>query len=160
MKIEVGDLIRRGNTTYEVVKVEKDCVQASVFGGWKINLFNKDDLKPEEIYREYKENDSEEIKDYYIELLNECKNLRQAKNSDYGDSFESTIDLFGFCTGFGIIRNKLWRAINVMLKQDQTVKDDALSDEIRDVANYLLLLGAHVRRKEENGEEINFYGIK
>ena len=160
MKIEVGDFIVRNGITYEVVEVQKDYIQATTPGGFKFNFFTKDDLEPREVYKTYKEKDVEETKDYFIELLNECKNLRQAKNSDYGNSFESTIDLFGFCTGFGIIRNKLWRAINVMLKQDQTVKDDALSDEIRDVANYLLLLGAHIRRKEENGEEINFYGIK
>lgn len=163
LNINKGDLLIDNKNIYLIVDADGPYVQGVCVGDDpdkcitknKEYIDKKNVLSKELGYKPLSTDIKE--KDDYKALIEECMSLREAKNADYNDSFESTLDLFGVSVGFGIIRNKLWRAIHVIKKGDQTVKDDAFSDEIRDVANYLLLLGAYVRGKEKQGKSINFY---
>lgn len=75
----------------------------------------------------------------HAELCDGLKALTAQKNAAYGDSFHQTIEEFG--PGSLIIRlsDKYNRVKALLTNPDITAGDEAITDTLRDMANYCLL---------------------
>lgn len=93
--------------------------------------------------------------DYYIEYLEAMKATRKVKNADYGNSFNRSIDKFGYVSAFSRIEDKLSRAINLINTGKAEVSDEAIEDSLIDAANYLVMTAADIKeRKDKNNKLI------
>ncbi len=76
---------------------------------------------------------------HHAQLCDDLKALTAQKNAAYGDSVHQTIEEFG--PGSLIIRlsDKYNRVKALLTNPDITVGDEAITDTLRDLANYCLL---------------------
>ncbi|WP_048327828.1 nucleotide modification associated domain-containing protein [Streptococcus dysgalactiae] len=69
-----------------------------------------------------------------------------AKNADYGNSFEKSLDDLGIVAGVVRIGDKYNRVCN-LIKNKQNVSE-SISDTLNDMANYCMMLAAWLEGKE------------
>ncbi|MDD3582243.1 MAG: nucleotide modification associated domain-containing protein [Desulfobacca sp.] len=75
-------------------------------------------------------------------ILNEMAAIHEAKNADYGNSFELSARLLNQPIVVGLLHrmtDKLARACHLAGGADPQVKDEALRDSLLDLANYSVL---------------------
>lgn len=74
------------------------------------------------------------------ELAKEITELYRRKNADYGDSFNRSLDRYGFVAAFVRMGDKLNR-LNalVKLRQERKVKDESVTDTLLDLASYAIM---------------------
>jgi len=85
-------------------------------------------------------------------VLERMAAIHQAKNADYGNSFELSARLLGRPVVEGLLHrmcDKLARACRLAQGRDPQVKDEALADTLLDLANYAVLALLSL----ENGSE-------
>lgn len=70
-----------------------------------------------------------------------------AKNADYGNSFEKSLDDFGIVAGIVRIGDKYNRVCN-LIKNKQNVSE-SLSDTLNDMANYCMMLSVWLEDENE-----------
>lgn len=80
-------------------------------------------------------------------ILDEMRDTYINKNSDYGDSFDKTIDEFGLVAPAIRMSDKLNR-FKKLIKAQQNVKDESIEDTLLDLANYAVLTLMHIRNEE------------
>lgn len=80
-------------------------------------------------------------------ILDELRDTYINKNSDYGDSFDKTIDEFGLVAPAIRMSDKLNR-FKKLIKAQQNVKDESIEDTLLDLANYAVLTLMHIRNEE------------
>jgi len=80
-------------------------------------------------------------------ILDEMRDTYIDKNSDYGDSFDKTIDEFGLVAPAIRMSDKLNR-FKKLIKAQQNVKDESIEDTLLDLANYAVLTLMHIRNEE------------
>lgn len=71
-----------------------------------------------------------------------CQELTETykkKNSDYGNSFENSLDKHGFIAGIVRMDDKMSRLISLNSKNEQLVLDESLRDTLMDLANYAIM---------------------
>ncbi|EPU45475.1 nucleotide modification associated domain-containing protein [Streptococcus agalactiae] len=71
-----------------------------------------------------------------------------AKNADYGNSFEKSLDDFGFIAGVVRISDKYNRLYN--LTQNKQNVSESLSDTLNDMANYCMMLSVWMEEEERH----------
>lgn len=76
--------------------------------------------------------------DRFIDISLEMRDIYQAKNSDYGDSFGETYKKLGLVSAVTRISDKTNRLQN-LCSNDQKVKDESLRDTLMDLANYAVM---------------------
>ncbi|BAH82138.1 nucleotide modification associated domain-containing protein [Streptococcus dysgalactiae] len=69
-----------------------------------------------------------------------------AKNADYGNSFEESLNELGVLAGVTRIMDKFYRLKN-LVKSEAKVKE-SLADTLKDMANYCLMLAVWLESKE------------
>ncbi|MCC4733922.1 DUF1599 domain-containing protein [Streptococcus agalactiae] len=79
---------------------------------------------------------------------NEIYQTFLAKNADYGNSFEKSLNDFGFIAGVVRISDKYNRLYN--LTQNKQNVPESLTDTLNDLANYCMMLSVWLK---ENGYE-------
>lgn len=62
----------------------------------------------------------------------------EKKNTDYGNSFENTLNKWGYKIAMARIDDKLSR-VNTLLNQEAQVKDEAVEDTLMDLATYAIM---------------------
>ena len=82
-------------------------------------------------------------------ILDEMRDTYINKNSDYGDSFDKTIDEFGLVAPAIRMSDKLNR-FKKLIKAQQNVKDESIEDTLLDLANYAVLTLMHIRNEERS----------
>lgn len=92
--------------------------------------------------------------DYYIEYLEAMKATRKVKNADYGNSFNRSIDKFGYVSAFSRIEDKLSRAINLINTGKAEVSDEAIEDSLIDAANYLVMTAADIKERKDKKDKL------
>lgn len=80
------------------------------------------------------------------EILNEMLELYEAKNHDYGNSFDQSLDEFGLIASVVRLNDKMNR-IKALMKANQQVNDESLEDTLMDLANYAVMTLAYMRHK-------------
>ena len=61
-----------------------------------------------------------------------------AKNKDYGNSFDTTIDKFGDIAFVVRASDKMMR-LEQLVNNDAVVKDESFDDTVKDLANYCIM---------------------
>ncbi|MHA2620046.1 nucleotide modification associated domain-containing protein [Streptococcus agalactiae] len=70
-----------------------------------------------------------------------------AKNADYGNSFEKSLNDFGYVAGIVRISDKYNRLYN--LTQNKQNVSESISDTLNDMANYCMMLDVWLKEVEE-----------
>ncbi|HGI2269662.1 TPA: nucleotide modification associated domain-containing protein [Streptococcus agalactiae] len=70
-----------------------------------------------------------------------------AKNADYGNSFERTLNDFGYIIGFARISDKYHRLHN--LTKDKPNVPESLTATLNDMANYCMMLAVWLEVKDD-----------
>lgn len=77
------------------------------------------------------------------ELMARQKILYDQKNTDYGNSFHTTVERLSLVAALVRITDKMER-IRRLQEHDAQVKDESLRDTISDALNYLLMFSAEI----------------
>lgn len=83
-----------------------------------------------------------------------------AKNKDYGNSFDKTIDEEGYVAFQVRALDKLNRFKSILSSQSREVKDESILDTLKDLANYCIMCSIKLESDIENKKPIKYYGNK
>ena len=107
----------------------------------------------------------DELLRYHSEVCKEAQDLMNLKNRDYAgnDGHEpfanfTRVESMGICTteqGFMTrITDKMSRLSSFLESGKMNVEDESFRDTIVDVINYMVLLSAYVKEKEETSKNV------
>ena len=85
---------------------------------------------------------------FFKEIALEVADIVERKNSDYGNSFEKTINEYGNTAYYLRIEDKLSR-LKSLDKKDRKVLDESKIDTLKDIIGYTLLMLDMEYRKGE-----------
>lgn len=71
-------------------------------------------------------------------ILNEIRQLHNRKNTDYGDSFNKTLDEFGLVASATRMSDKFNR-FKSLIKNPAQVQDEKIEDTLIDLASYAIM---------------------
>lgn len=71
------------------------------------------------------------------------------KNADYGNSFESSLEEYGLIAALIRMEDKMGR-LRTLIKSEAKVKDESISDTLRDLSNYALMASVWFDNKDDN----------
>lgn len=74
----------------------------------------------------------------FMSITNNMAKTYAAKNHDYGNSFEQSLDKFGLVAAVVRIGDKMNR-IESLMKKEAKVKDESIKDTLLDMANYAIM---------------------
>lgn len=83
----------------------------------------------------------------FDEILQEMRELYEKKNSDYGNSFNETIQEFGFVPAVARINDKVNRMKNIVKGQEMNVKEETFRDALLDTSVYCILTLMEIENK-------------
>ena len=95
----------------------------------------------------------------FTEITQEMAETYVSKNTDYGDSFSETVQELGIITAIGQIVHKTNRLKAIAKKGDTLVKDETMTDTLKDLANYAIMTMIEIEavgrlaKQEENKNE-------
>ena len=99
---------------------------------------------------------------YVFNFVEACVNMIQLyskKNHDYGNSFNSGMDVIGFSYGIGRLYDKMSRLITITKNKDIAVADEKITDTIQDLACYSIMLSAYLSNNVKyNIQNVDFEG--
>ena len=73
-------------------------------------------------------------------ILNEIKQLHNRKNTDYGNSFDKTLDEFGLVASATRMSDKFNRFKSLIKNQNPVqVQDEKIEDTLIDLASYAIM---------------------
>lgn len=87
----------------------------------------------------------ENMQNAHDELLQTFVN----KNADYGNSFESSLEEYGLIAALIRMEDKMGR-LRTLIKSEAKVKDESISDTLRDLSNYALMASVWFDNKDDN----------
>lgn len=74
----------------------------------------------------------------FTEITSNMAKTYAAKNHDYGNSFEQSLDKFGLVASVVRLGDKMNR-IESLTKKEAQVKDESIKDTLLDLANYAIM---------------------
>lgn len=74
----------------------------------------------------------------FTEITSNMAKTYAAKNHDYGNSFEQSLDKFGLVASVVRLGDKMNR-IESLTKKEAQVKDESIKDTLLDIANYAIM---------------------
>lgn len=95
---------------------------------------------------------SQELKENCSTYIDELRKTYIEKNKNYGDSFTMSLEDFGLISAMTRISDKYNRMKNLFKNKDLDPLDEAVDDTMLDMANYLIMTVAFIRRKESENE--------
>ena len=104
------------------------------------------DIQSEPEYRAFPANVNVE-EDYYS-VVGRMKDIYAAKNADYGNSFEMTLDKYGIIGAIIRMQDKMNRIDGYYWKPDEDKKvDESLIDTLEDLGNYAIMTSVWLRNQ-------------
>jgi hypothetical protein len=85
------------------------------------------------------------------DLLDKIHETYKAKNAAYGNSFDRSIDKYGYTAALVRIEDKKNR-LDQLLLEGGAVNDEALEDTCLDLANYSIMLAMYLFQKNSKAE--------
>ena len=76
----------------------------------------------------------------FKQIVSEMVDTYERKNSDYNNSFETTLDKWGVNIGLARIDDKFNRITALLSSVDQKVNDESIEDTLKDMATYTIML--------------------
>ena len=79
--------------------------------------------------------------EHFKMIIDRLHNTYEAKNSDYGNSFEDTMNHFGLTAAASRLYDKVNRVISLTktLNNEGRVKDESITDTLADLATYAIM---------------------
>lgn len=74
----------------------------------------------------------------FISITQDMTKVYAAKNHDYGNSFEQSLNKFGLIASIVRLGDKINR-IESLTKKESQVKDESIKDTLLDMANYCIM---------------------
>lgn len=74
----------------------------------------------------------------FMSITQDMTKTYAAKNHDYGNSFEESLDEFGLVASVVRLGDKMNR-IKSLIKKEAQVKDESIKDTLLDMANYAIM---------------------
>lgn len=74
----------------------------------------------------------------FIDITTNMAKIYAAKNHDYGNSFDQSLDKFGLIASVVRMGDKMNRLETLVIKKAQ-VKDESIKDTLLDLANYAIM---------------------
>lgn len=104
----------------------------------------------------YTEKQHQEKVNSFEDVTIELRNLYDAKNRDYGDSFGQSFRKWGLPMSCIRLGDKLNRLDSFAQKRDMLVSDESVEDTLKDMANYAIMTLIEIRmaKKEMEGEQL------
>lgn len=87
----------------------------------------------------------------FIDITNSLTKIYQAKNQDYGNSFEKSLYKFGLVASIIRLSDKMNR-IESLSQTKAKVKDESIEDTLLDLANYAIMTVIWLRKNRVNEE--------
>ena len=81
------------------------------------------------------------------------RNLYDAKNRDYGDSFGKSFQEWGMPMACIRLTDKLNRLCALTKSGEQRVQDERIEDTLRDLANYSIMTLIEIERRKREQDE-------
>lgn len=79
------------------------------------------------------------------------------KNTDYGSSFDDSLDKFGSIAGVIRISDKYNRLVQLVQNTGKgLVNDESMSDTLLDMANYAIMMAMWLERNSENKSDVEY----
>ena len=82
----------------------------------------------------------------FMDITTNMAKTHAAKNHDYGNSFEQSLDKFGLLAAVVRMGDKMNR-IESLSKKEAEVKDESIKDTLLDLANYAVMTVMWLNRK-------------
>lgn len=76
------------------------------------------------------------------------------KNADYGNSFESSLEEYGLIAALIRMEDKMGR-LRTLIKSEAKVKDESISDTLRDLSNYALMASVWFDHTDSSKDELD-----
>lgn len=83
----------------------------------------------------------------YDDIVEELRDTYERKNADYGNSFDKSIDEFGYISAVVRMSDKMER-MKSLIKDEGRVEDESLEDTVMDMANYAIMFAMYIRKGE------------
>lgn len=94
----------------------------------------------------------------FKEITSSMTSVYVAKNKDYGNSFDKTIDEEGYVAFQVRALDKLHRFKSILSNKSQHVKDESVIDTLHDLANYCIMCSIKIESDMSDGNKaINYY---
>ena len=93
-------------------------------------------------------NPNENVEEDYYSVVGRMKDIYAAKNADYGNSFEMTLDKYGIIGAIIRMQDKMNRIDGYYWKPDDEKKvDESLIDTLEDLGNYAIMTSVWLRNQ-------------
>ena len=102
----------------------------------------------------YTEKDHIQKVNAFEDITISLRNLYEAKNRDYGDSFGKSFEEWGLPMACIRLGDKLNRLSSFAKGQKMLVQDESVKDTLRDMANYAIMTLIELDLAEKNSEEV------
>lgn len=114
------------------------------------NLMSKDKSLLDEVMYSLTKLDSRPVLsdnvEQFMSITNNMVKTYTAKNHDYGNSFEQSLDEFGLIASIVRLSDKMNR-IKSLIKKEAQVKDESIKDTLLDMANYAIMTVMWMNKK-------------
>lgn len=100
-----------------------------------------------------------ELVEFSKEFFEKCHEIMESKNADYSGAQEDpfanfkAVEVYGILTEVGFLTrmaDKMARIASFIKRGELLVKDESVTDTLRDLANYSMLLAAYLEDNKEN----------
>ena len=81
-------------------------------------------------------------------VMSKMRDVYISKNSDYGNSFDKSIDEFGIVAAVIRMSDKIER-LKSLVKKESKVKDESFIDTVMDLANYAVMTAMYFKKHED-----------
>lgn len=85
----------------------------------------------------------------FKQITTEMAETYENKNHDYGNSFDTTLDMWGYQVGLARLYDKFSRAA-LLMQEPAEVKDESLEDTLKDLATYAIMLLMWREKQNDN----------
>ena len=88
------------------------------------------------------------VEEDYYSVVGRMKDIYAAKNADYGNSFEMTLDKYGIIGAIIRMQDKMNRIDGYYWKPEEDKKvDESLIDTLEDLGNYAIMTSVWLRNQ-------------
>lgn len=92
----------------------------------------------------------------FKEIVANMAKVYEAKNKDYGNSFDKSIDKYGYVSFFVRSSDKIERVESIILNNKAEVKDESIMDTLLDNAVYNIMAAMKIEEDIKNNKQVEF----
>lgn len=91
--------------------------------------------------------------DSFMDITTNMAKVYAAKNHDYGNSFDCSLDKFGLIAGLVRMGDKMNR-LESLINKKAMVKDESIRDTLLDLASYCIMTVMWLNKKEISNDSV------